>query len=481
MRLKPSILILFLLLTGRASALEAPNLGETLEFRMSTRSLRSPKPLFMEVPLQVDGVEDGASRLELKSTSMGFDGSGFGFQQFQLMANFAKWSFQKKPIINLRCQNIRIEYRRDVLSLALPSALNVTFHIQFKEKKAFIEDEHGAVLHWMRSQLGTLFTREVLDRSLILRADCPGGSNTVKVLRDLLLARLSDWPSKDPQLVEDLRRSFVDWLNENFKTLIFAKESHLLSREDSLKFALQFEVQKGVLVFRSPRNQALSSASRLNMELIQKDLRDGEFLIVIRPELLDAMIAQLPKDVVLFQMAMKKEDLLAFFPSELRGWSENDGVSMSVVLPAIRQGESLQSSTKFFLSEDAASASAEWNSVLLFRFQNEQKKELSFERHAWVRFENGIGEARSLKVTWLDKKEPWNQRQALPTELGVSLQWILNSQYFEDQANKLLGGFLRFGRAFDGVDYFLLGEASEINLRKDGGFWGEALVLKTKY
>lgn len=388
--------------------------------------------------------------------------------------------------LNVECHDLRLEFTPGDVALPIPAPM--TFQVVADGGRLRARAEWDATT-WVRESLRPLFEGDKVDQNLRLTGQCTGGLQELG--EKLLRSRMRDMPTKDPgtfqkltdRLAAEASRSLKKSLEDGFpglpagvpidaKLQLVREGNQLVLRPadlspDFIAADLRPQIQ-GLTNTHGIEVQATFSELGLNRVMAEglvgaalvtrQKMQDGTLLMDLPQQTqvssLSSVIGELahrsPTESIRIQLGLPLVDAAANPVFRLRPWISSMGLTGGFDLQ-------LSVDVNFFSNADELLAHRRLTAV--FRFQDDRDPgELSL---------------KYIGGQWLPEK---SEVGTASPELGITLDWVLNSDMLKDKLQPVLTQAFR-ADGMRGVSFQRLGHADEAHKRAEGGFYSEGLVI----
>jgi len=193
---------------------------------------------------------------------------------------------RKTEVFAIECQNLKISFEVGDVTLDLPHSFGM--HVGWKDRLARVEVSRVALSRTdMTARLRPHFARENLESKVRFEGKCQGQT---QLLRDIVIAYLTDLIDKEPKLLEDLERRIQAELQRSFSRDVsqFWGRGRDIARDvlDELEPETEFDVTRkgGLFVFRPKGTQGVEVLTPAAQALIPA-VAPGDGYLIATPQI----------------------------------------------------------------------------------------------------------------------------------------------------------------------------------------------------
>ncbi|MBS1984169.1 MAG: efflux RND transporter permease subunit [Bdellovibrionales bacterium] len=390
--------------------------------------------------------------------------------------------------LDLECTNIEGSFVPGDVDLPLPPS--VQFHILAQGGKLNLVPEWDS-LTWVENILRPYFVGQSLDTTFHLRTNCPGqvGDLAEKLIR----TRLRDLPSKDADFYHrttlDLARNIdtatVDALKDALPNIPSG-----IDFADSLLMTVQPDASLKIIPVGQAAQDFLSPAARALVRRLRSD--EGPVAqAIFSPNSLSRIAALGMSAAAVANGGNYQNDRLEFvlpadfkaqqfapFVTELVNVDGALPVQLRLAIPFTDNG-ALNPAFRPWISATGVDAGIDLEATVHLEFIRKDDQSVLADRQLSVRLVfTDIKNAAGV-TSWSYTKGEWPaaSRNGAPPELGLTLDWILNSELFRDFLQKELQAALEW-KEMGRFSFRRVGQATMGYRRADGGYYAEALIIE---
>lgn len=398
--------------------------------------------------------------------------------------------------MDLSCQRARVSFLPGTLRLPMPQTLKLS--LEAADGTLALRPDWN-MREWIDTTLRPYFEGPRVESSVQVDAVCDGGVGDLA--RDLIRARLTDLPNKDPEtynrtigrLAEGLERSLSKSIQTSFPQL-----------PAGLRFRERFVVmQEGTssLVFKPEayeRTDFLSAAARRQLRAPRGTGTAAQ--VVLTPAALDRLVRVGMTGVAVREGGRLEQDgkiayrlpttvkAAQFSPllTELADLPDETDLNIEIALPTAltANGRAANPRIRPWIAANGVGGGLDidWRMEVRWMLASGPEGSAPLASRTLgmgVTFSDNIGQNpneilfRFESARWVPEA---SSTESGMTEIGLSLDWLLNSELFETYIQRTLNEGLAW-RGLGGIELRRLGQANAASRREQGGYFAEALVV----
>ena len=456
------------------------------------KNWQGPLPVAIGGGNQVEGAGWNASL-----GSVGLTSTGFLLEGSSATMQVNHWKFESSLLkkgfgMDAECNNLRASFLPGTVNIPFPQDLDIGIHTGGGRLTL---DPKFDVRVWVDSVLRPYFDPATVDRVLRVEGDCKGG---LQDLADKLIrARVKDMPTKDPEFYNRITK---DLASEAQRSIEAALRKSLPTVPVGLDFDTTMSLRRegnDTLVVKptSQTGDFLSTESRA----VVNEMSSGNApmaVVVLSPAALNRLILLGLTGAAAHNGAVITEDRIEYtlpgtyaakqFTSvigELASGDPEQMLKVRLAMPA-QAKDRPNPSMRPWISATGLNAGADLRWTLTIDLLSAANDAVMATRTMSAEFvftdtrtDDGHSSFAYDSGHWLPDESVVGN--AAP-ELGITLDWILNSEMFKGFMQKNMTEAIAWkdpGR----VDFKRVGQASSANRREAGGFFAEALILRARF
>jgi hypothetical protein len=387
--------------------------------------------------------------------------------------------------LDLQCRSLKASFFPGQIRIPMPD--NMPFEFQRVSADRFQVTTSWNPAPTIDAAIRPLFTSEALEQSLKLTADCPASLDTLA--GNLLRARFSNLPAKDPELYQSMIGQVSEHVRDSLQKQLGEALPGLTSKLEISGTMTLSRMTDGGLKVRT--GLGASSLSTQAQALIQAPNTGGRPMAqVILPEtslnrLLHVGLSlvapeqgyetNLQGDIQIEAPVEFKAAQLSTAMGELLSLPPEFSVRVRAILPALDSSQNTNPRVRPWVSSSGSSGGydVDWTLRLEAYDPNSPAQVLATrEVKLAFFFEEKNSQGKTIELKYLGGQ--W-RGEASP-ELSITFDWALQHGFVAAAAEKALGKGLDFSE-YGNIRTRRVGQASQNSRRSNGGYFAEALVV----